>query len=122
MTKMIQLTSPVDGRVYLERPALTLEQGRAAAARRGREEILQHREVRSFSKVHEPGRLLHQPIAPRHLARRGNLPWGSCPQGRRIGQKRRTRRGRGDQAPQTRVNPVFPSPFTRGNLTRVKPT
>ena len=33
MTKMIQLTSPVAGRVYLERPALTLEQGRAAAAR-----------------------------------------------------------------------------------------
>ena len=33
MTKMIQLTSPVDGRVYLERPALTLDAARAAVAR-----------------------------------------------------------------------------------------
>ena len=35
MTKMIQLTSPVDGRVYLERPALTLDAARAAVAREG---------------------------------------------------------------------------------------
>jgi acyl-CoA reductase-like NAD-dependent aldehyde dehydrogenase len=33
MTKTIQLISPVDGRVYLERPALTLDAARAAAAR-----------------------------------------------------------------------------------------
>ncbi|MCA3513797.1 MAG: aldehyde dehydrogenase family protein [Rhodobacter sp.] len=33
MTKTIQLISPVDGRVYLERPALTPDAARAAAAR-----------------------------------------------------------------------------------------
>ena len=33
MTKMIQLISPVDGRVYLERPALTLDAASAAVAR-----------------------------------------------------------------------------------------
>ena len=33
MTKMIQCISPVDGRVYAERPALTLEAAKAAVAR-----------------------------------------------------------------------------------------
>jgi len=33
MTNMVQLTSPVDGRVYLERPALTPQAALAAAAR-----------------------------------------------------------------------------------------
>jgi len=32
MTKTIQLISPVDGRVYAERPALSLEAAQAVAA------------------------------------------------------------------------------------------